>query len=406
MEIGKAKTKPKLIRPFTPGKKLTESNSKHLINMKSQKILTKHKPSNSYGGSSSKKSLNLLSKPSISRPSSKPETERKGVEPKKKLIVHRKSSSISDRSSALIESTIQSMHKRNSSQNFPKPSPVSIISKYSYRSNTGLMPGNPGKVNQDNYLLVKDMAFNSSLIGVADGHGINGEHVSGYIKERYPSLLSSHSSFLSDPSKAISCSASKLNREVCHQNFDTNFSGSTFISVLIRGKRLWCANIGDSRALLAREIQSQDNGKGGRGSNHWMSIALSRDHKPNEADESSRIALSGGRVEAYQDEHGNPFGPSRVWLKHQNIPGLAMSRAIGDKVASSVGVIAEPEILEFEVTGEDRFIVVGSDGVFEFLSNEDVVKMVVPYWRRDDPEGAAEVLAREARCAWLRVIHR
>ena len=39
---------------------------------------------------------------------------------------------------------------------------------------------------------------------------------------------------------------------------------------------------------------------------------------------------------------GNPVGPARVWLKHENIPGLAMARSIGDRIAAQVGVIAEP----------------------------------------------------------------
>ena len=43
-----------------------------------------------------------------------------------------------------------------------------------------------------------------------------------------------------------------------------------------------------------------------------MSIALSRDHKPDNKDESARIYKSGGRVESYQDEDGNPAGPARV----------------------------------------------------------------------------------------------
>jgi serine/threonine protein phosphatase PrpC len=60
--------------------------------------------------------------------------------------------------------------------------------------------------------------------------------------------------------------------------------------------------------------------------------------------------------------------------------------------------------VEFEINGDDKFIVIGSDGIFEFLSNEDVVKIVVPYWRRGDPEGAAELLAKEAKNAWMRVI--
>jgi hypothetical protein len=38
------------------------------------------------------------------------------------------------------------------------------------------------------------------------------------------------------------------------------------------------------------------------------------------------------------------FGPKRVWLKNKQVPGLAMTRSIGDLVAGSVGVTAEPEI--------------------------------------------------------------
>ena len=136
---------------------------------------------------------------------------------------------------------------------------------------------------------------------------------------------------------------------------------------------------------------------------HWMSIALSRDHKPDEKGESLRIAARGGRVESYQDENGNPAGPARVWLKNQDLPGLAMSRSLGDGVAASVGVIAEPEILEFLLTAEDKFIVLGSDGVFEFLSNEEVVKIVVPYWKSKDVKGACEALWKESNLRWKTV---
>ena len=36
------------------------------------------------------------------------------------------------------------------------------------------------------------------------------------------------------------------------------------------------------------------------------------------------------------------MGPLRVWLKNEEIPGLAMTRSFGDSVAARVGVIAEP----------------------------------------------------------------
>lgn len=43
------------------------------------------------------------------------------------------------------------------------------------------------------------------------------------------------------------------------------------------------------------------------------------------------------------------MGPYRVWLKNENIPGLAMARSLGDLVAASVGVSPEPEVLNFEL---------------------------------------------------------
>lgn len=49
-----------------------------------------------------------------------------------------------------------------------------------------------------------------------------------------------------------------------------------------------------------------------------------------------------------------------------------MSRSMGDKVAHSVGVTADPEVFEFILTLNDKFIVIASDGVWEFLSNDDV----------------------------------
>jgi len=51
---------------------------------------------------------------------------------------------------------------------------------------------------------------------------------------------------------------------------------------------------------------------------------------------------SGGRIEPFKDYDGSFVGPSRVWLASQDIPGLAMSRSIGDFVAASVGVSCIP----------------------------------------------------------------
>ena len=37
-------------------------------------------------------------------------------------------------------------------------------------------------------------------------------------------------------------------------------------------------------------------------------------------------------------------GPMRVWLQHADAPGLMVTRSLGDDLAHSVGVTAEPEV--------------------------------------------------------------
>jgi len=80
----------------------------------------------------------------------------------------------------------------------------------------------------------------------------------------------------------------------------------------------------------------------------------------------------GGRIDTFHDTSNNnePIGPYRVWLKYEDMPGLAMSRSLGDKVAHSVGVSSLPEVKSSLLEMDDKFIVVGSDGVWEFLTNE------------------------------------
>ena len=75
---------------------------------------------------------------------------------------------------------------------------------------------------------------------------------------------------------------------------DIYFSGSTCVTVLIVGNKIFCANVGDSRAVLAREV-SQD------GLKILSGYPLNRDHKANEPDEEARILSNGGRVEAFKD---------------------------------------------------------------------------------------------------------
>lgn len=90
------------------------------------------------------------------------------------------------------------------------------------------------------------------------------------------------------------------------------------------------------------------------------------------------------------------IGPHRVWLKDIDIPGLAMTRSFGDEIVRGVGVICDPEIREIELEEQDKFIVMASDGVWEFMSNREVLEIVIPFWEENSPLKASEALERAA----------
>ena len=96
----------------------------------------------------------------------------------------------------------------------------------------------------------------------------------------------------------------------------------------------------------------------------------------------------------------NKLGPYRVWHPHTDSPGLAMSRSIGDCMIHDFGVISEPEILEYSITSEDKFIVLASDGVWEFLSNQDVVNSVATGILNNDLNRSAKLLLGKAYQKW------
>ena len=87
-----------------------------------------------------------------------------------------------------------------------------------------------------------------------------------------------------------------------NSGLDLYFSGSTCVTILIVGNKVFCSNVGDSRAVLAREVDG-----------NLIGFPLNRDHKASEPDEESRILKAGGRISAFSDQFGRPMGPLRVW---------------------------------------------------------------------------------------------
>jgi serine/threonine protein phosphatase PrpC len=63
------------------------------------------------------------------------------------------------------------------------------------------------------------------------------------------------------------------------------------------------------------------------------------------------------------------LGPARVWIKQGEGPGLAMARSIGDHMCSTVGVVATPEVLRFNLEPDVEYrVLMASDGVWELCA--------------------------------------
>ena len=283
------------------------------------------------------------------------------------------------------------------------------VSRHSELSQAGKDERGKTKTNQDNYVMIEALFKNENVnfFGVMDGHGSNGHLVSEFVKNSIISYFMNKELYSNKKSKEITPEIIynklttkdffylrsfyiDLNSDLnTIAKFDVHFSGTTCVMIYQIANKLICSNIGDSRAIL---ITSDSN-------NNYYSEQLSFDHKPDHQSEKERIESHGGRIAPCDDELESG-GPIRVWVKGEKYPGIAISRTLGDDVAHSVGVTCNPDIIVKDITKEMCFIVVASDGVWEFLSNEKVKEIVIPYYERNDSKGAAIQVVREATNLW------
>lgn len=251
-----------------------------------------------------------------------------------------------------------------------------------------MVPFNPNKVNQDRALIEDNLCDGKTdaCFAVFDGHGMHGEDVSTYLTNIFPKVIKKHKQFGKAPDKGLVSSFAQATKLLKKSPVNCTFSGTTAVMTYLDTEKIYCANVGDSRAVLGRT----ENGK-------LAAVELSLDHKPDLPNEKKRIEKYGGRVQPCIGPMGEHIGPARVWLQHQEMPGLAMSRSFGDDVATSIGVTSEPEIIIKDRTPNDKFMILGSDGIWEFISNEEAVALVE---KQNGAAAAARALAKEATERW------
>lgn len=314
-----------------------------------------------------------------------------------------------------------------------QPDSAPIRFQLGFRSRTGWEPIRAAKENQDCLVALvpwgPTSAFN--LFAALDGHGRNGHQCAIFIAQRVITYL--ERTLLRETRnpdkdliaralhKAILYAERKL--ESPNMKIDFQLSGSTGVFTLIHGSTLFCANVGDSRAVIGREVESrvahgrrsQAGGLGpdgvgkplkkktvgiGNGARpvRYAPIAVSIDQKPSRPDEKVRLLAAGARVDAWE---GIDVGEERVWLPKTRIPGLAVSRSFGDVIVKEYGVCCVPEVYQLELCEDDRFMVLASDGVFEFMSSAEVIEVVGRMRDVATAQEAAQELVRISTERWI-----
>ena len=280
---------------------------------------------------------------------------------------------------------------------------------YGQLTKAGRKQNGETKVDQDTPLVHLSVGgipgFN--IFGVLDGHGPDGHFVSQFCRDYFIRRMTYYAELckqngLKTPDAIFNeLKRSKFaylieiytqaDREIEKQSFDYWFSGTTCNIIFQFNTNLVDASVGDSRSILVYDL----------GDNQLQGIQpLSTDHKPDIPCELNRILSKGGFVDQITGAYGNKVGPQRVWKAGQNYPGLAMSRSLGDFHAKECGVVSYPQIVVKPIDKLSKYLVVCSDGVWEFIQNEQVRDLGNVFFKKNDVGGFCSDLVKFAVHSW------
>ncbi|KAL5555327.1 hypothetical protein UlMin_037563 [Ulmus minor] len=220
--------------------------------------------------------------------------------------------------------------------------------------------------------------------GVFDGHGPFGHIVAKKLvctlKKIYAMILhiastparmhiEKHNEIFSTLKDAVLRAFKVVDKErKLHPRIDCYCSGTTAVSLVKQGQDLVIGNIGDSRAVLGTRDKDYS----------LVAVQLTVDLKPS-------VPIFPLKAEPEV---------TRVWLPNVDSPGLAMARAFGDFFLKDFGLISVPEITHHCLTKEDEFVILATDGIWDVLSNEEVVKIIASIPRAFTAQSLVETVAR------------
>ena len=168
-------------------------------------------------------------------------------------------------------------------------------------------------------------------------------------------------------------------RLVCNLPDHPIHAGATAVVGVFTGNILTVANAGDSRAVLCRRRKLSSEEEAACVKGHYA-YPMSYDHKPSQVHEMNRILRSGGFVNHFGRINGNlNLSRSIGDLKYKQVPGIPPAHQM---------ITAEPDIMQVVLHEDDEFLLLGCDGIWDCLSNEQAVDFVM---NRIDTKSPTEI---------------
>ncbi|CBJ26678.1 protein phosphatase 2C-like [Ectocarpus siliculosus] len=217
------------------------------------------------------------------------------------------------------------------------------------------------KTQEDTSAIVINLGGRKDMLGVGVFDGHSGQEASKYVAENMWNQVIATTEWghgdIDGALKAafLAVDANMQRDKVCH--------GTTAVVAVVTPGNLYVANCGDSRAVLCKE---------------GVATAMSTDHKPCVHTERSRVIRCGGQV--IPGEFG---GVARVTAPGSMV-AMATSRSLGDfhfkrnyNADQSEQVVSPAaEVVCVRRALGDEFLILGTDGVWDVLSNQEVGDMM------------------------------
>jgi len=246
--------------------------------------------------------------------------------------------------------------------------------------------------DQDRLFAARAAGF--TLVGVVNSHGSQavGAELAKLVAEEMPKAVFGHPALTQggqDPSMALSFAFQHMHC-LAAAALDLSLTGASLTAVLIDDECIFVAHVGDCRAVLGVP-DPQANAE----AFHFVPMALSEDHKISVKPEFDRIQECGGEMRKLVNDT-----VYRLFLKDEDIPGLTLTRAIGDRAAHTVGVTHTPSLMAVRRAdiAEGSFLILGSGGVWATMSERVAVNWVSKHFATVG-EGASS-LAQESHIRW------